>query len=231
MEPVTPRPHHPYYRTLYGDHFPKFQELALTLTLLFDEVVLVPADAKLPRDKELESDEIRHKNLGLVSSWDFEIRRSFEGAVERDLLDPVISAILRRVPKDSRRQILLDTRHEIFLASKYSCPIICYGGRRAIIESILKRDSQEIDTYNALSLTFAEQYLDIVGVIFNPRDFEILCALKQNKEMRLYAHSFLSAMDSSVAKRPTRHEMLFAMRHALDSRELADRISGMLDGT
>lgn len=38
----------PYYRTLYGDAFPRYQQMALTLALLFDELVIVPADAFLP---------------------------------------------------------------------------------------------------------------------------------------------------------------------------------------
>lgn len=48
--PPGPREPHPYYRTLFGDRFPEYQEVALTLALLFDEIVIVPADSHLPPD-------------------------------------------------------------------------------------------------------------------------------------------------------------------------------------
>lgn len=170
------------------------------------------------------------KVLGWFRVGTLKLDAAFEEPVTEDLEDAVIRKVLRRVPTSSRRQILENTRHEILLAARHSCPIVCFGGRRALIERILTREAEHM-IYDPASLSFAEEYLDLVGIIFNPRDFDILCELKHDKQMRRYAKSFLAAMDSSRNKRLARREMLLAMRAALESSKLAAQLSGVVDGS
>ena len=130
LRPPQPREPHPYYRTLYGDAFPRYQEMALTLALLFDEIVIVPADAYLPRCHWRENNTYYNPDLGLRTEWDFEIQRQLDEEMVQDLQDEGIRSVLRKVPPLARQQILRDSRHEIYLAQKYGCPIVCVGGRR-----------------------------------------------------------------------------------------------------
>jgi len=63
-----PKDPHPYYRTLYGDAFPRYQEMALTLLLLFDEIVMVPADAYLPKGYWRPDKTYHNPHLGCTPS-------------------------------------------------------------------------------------------------------------------------------------------------------------------
>lgn len=229
--PVRPRPGHPYYRTLYGDAFPRYQEMALTLILLFDQIVLVPADAYLPGGFWATNRVYDNPQLGLYTEWDFDVQREIDDGIGELLKDPVISSVLSRVPPLSQHQILRDCRVEIHLAQKFSCPIVCVGGRRKIIDRILQAKGNGPAPYDATALTCTEEYLRLVGPIFSPRDLETLVDLRADRDLKTYAKTFTSAMLHFRTSADPRAELLVALREAIGSAKLAGKISAVFDGT
>jgi hypothetical protein len=231
--PPAPRDPHSYYRTLYGDAFPRYQEMALTLALLFDELVIVPADAFLPGRQYWQSDRRTYNNpeLGLRTEWDFDLQRQLDEEVVQDLRDEEICRVLARVPPLARQQILRDSRHEIHLAQKYDCPIVCVGGRRKIIERIIQSRSVAPQTYGAPALSMAEEYLKLMGPIFEPKDVDTLVDLKGDRELREYAAAFSAAMERFGGSGDVRVELMKALREAMASAKFAKSLSGVFEGT
>lgn len=230
--PPAPRHPHPYYRTLYGDAFPRYQEMALTLALLFDELVIVPADAFLPGRQYWQPDHTyNNPEIGLCTEWDFELRRQLDEEVAQDLQDDEVRRVLARVPPLARQQILRDSRYEIHLAQKYECPIVCVGGRRRIIERIIESRSATSQTYDAPALRMAEEYLKLMGPIFEPKDVDTLIDLKKDSELRKYAAAFAAAMKRFGDSVDVRIDLMKALREAMASARLAKNLCGVFEGT
>ena len=203
----------------------------LTLALLFDEIVIVPADAYLPRCHWRENNTYYNPDLGLRTEWDFEIQRQLDEEMVQDLQDEGIRSVLRKVPPLARQQILRDSRHEIYLAQKYGCPIVCVGGRRRIIELIIQRSPTATRPYSLPSLVMADEYLRMVGPIFEPKDLDTLVALKKDHDLRTYATSFCSAMEGFRESADVRSDLLRAMQTAMSSASLSKNLAGVFDGT
>lgn len=227
---VTTRDPHPYYRTLYGDNFPRYQELALTLLLLFDEVVIVPADAYLPGGDRTE-DGYFNAELGVRTAWRSELLRQLDDEIRQDLEDKEILRVLARVPPQSREQILRDTRYEIHIAQELDFPIVCVGGRRRIIELILQREVAKARLHDLPKLRMTEEYLRMTGPVFSPTDIDTLAALRGDRELRSYAGAFMSAMERFPDSPNVRVELLKAMQSAIESATLSKRIAGVFEGT
>jgi hypothetical protein len=231
---VPEKARHPYYRTLYGDHFRKLSDLALTLTVLFDSILLSPADHWLPDfASHSRGGDYSNPNLGLYTSWNewSEVSEEIESRVSGDLSDASIAAILRSVPPISRKQILTDARFEIYLARRNDCPIVCSQGRRGIIERILKREAMpnQPNTIAAPSLELVEQYIEVTGLVFQPATLDDLYDLKTDRELRSYASSFRTAMQHFENSKEVRRELLIALQKAMNISSLAKRATGIFD--
>lgn len=77
----------------------------------------------------------------------------------------------------------------------------------------------------------AEEYLSLMGVLFEPRDLETLLDLKSNKGLRSYADSFVTSMESFRTSENVRRDMLLAMQTAINSAELSGKVAGVFDGS
>src|SRR6266542_4066710 len=89
---ATAASYHPYYRTLYGDDFQKWTDISLTLLLLFEHVVIAPADNPMPDHAKYAAGGVyNNPELGLVPSWDdfLKAREGLDESVTQDLQDPV----------------------------------------------------------------------------------------------------------------------------------------------
>jgi len=77
----------------------------------------------------------------------------------------------------------------------------------------------------------AEEYLRLVGPIFDPRDLDTLVALKQDRDLRSYAAAFAAAMHKFRESQDVRTDLLKALREAMGSATLAKRLGGVFSGT
>lgn len=225
---------HPYYRTLYGKNFRKYTDFVLTLSLLYPNIILPPADAHLPSIHKYRGsgqDGYYNPDLGLITSWEDrgEINVEIHEKVERDLNDKVILKILQKVPRFSKEQILLDTHVDMYLASKYQCPIICSGGRKQIITRLVELDDMDTDVVRSSSIEMLQEYMKISGLLFDPKNIEVLYALKADKEIKEYAEGFVKIMHGFSGSQDTRKQLLILIREAMNKAIIANNISGVFD--
>jgi hypothetical protein len=235
---VDDNPHHPYYRTLYGKNFRELTDLTLTLTLLYRNIIIAPADNHMPDSEQCydhKSREYANPELGIYSDWGDrdDVIEDIEEKVQKDLKDGVIQTVLRRVPQMAQRQILIDTRYEMHLASQHQCPVLCSGGRRRIIQRLVELDAAEkqVDFVAGSSIQMVEEYIDISGLMFNPKSLDALYDLRTDKDLRGYADAFVSVMHNFRVEKDVRSRLLLLIRESLDKANLADKISGFFDIT
>lgn len=235
-EKIPVKSGHSYYDTLYGKSHAEMRDLALTQLLLYENVFIIPADNSMPELDNYESAEPgKYKNdkLGLYTDWSIhdELREEIEEQVIKDLNDPVISQILSKVPKYPKQQILKDSRYEIALANKYRCPILASGGRSNIIKRLSVIDNTCVPSNQVKSnvITATESYIDIVGLTFNPTNYDLLYEYKQDKEVRLYAKAFREIVSSIGNAKDIRVQLLMLMRESIEKQALTKKASGALD--
>jgi hypothetical protein len=229
---------HPYYQTLYGKKHAEVRDLALTQLLLHEKVFIIPADNHMPDvenwEQAYQPGKYSNDKLGLYTDWSIhdELRESVERDIEIDLLDPVLSKILAKVPIHSKRQILRDCRFEIALANRYECPILSAGGRTSIIKRLCDIDQSPTNNAHSVNpriITATESYIDIIGLTFNPTNYELLYEYKQDREVRLYAKAFreiISKFDDSL---DVRTGLLRLVRENIENQALRKKTSGILD--
>ena len=170
-----------------------------------------------------------YRELGLHTEWDGDLSEELDDLAKSDVEDEVAKRVLHRVPESSRLQILRDCRHEIHLAQKHNCPIVCVGGRRLIIEQMIRKARASSTLYNPQAVVMAEQYVQLTGPIFDLPNVEAFADLKSNRELRTYAQAFLHAMSRLNDGPATRHGLLVAMREAISSAAVAKRAAGIFD--
>lgn len=225
---------HGYYRTLYGKNHAEVRDLALTQLLMYDKVFIVPADCHLPLTKNYSSgDDYANKELGLYTSWELhhQLYAEIEDQVNKDLEDPVISRILTKVRGFAKNQILTDTRMEIALANKYNCPILSSGGRSTIIRRLSEIDASgsSAGQVNPASIIATEAYIDVSGLSFNPTNYDLLYAYKQDKEVRAYATAFRHILQNIEDPKTARIDLLRLLRDSMARHDLLRKTSGVFD--
>jgi hypothetical protein len=231
------RPPLAYYRALFGSNYRKFTELSLTLLVLFPEVILAPADNHMPDIQGCETDgNYQNPRLGLSTSWrDFlEIQRELNEHVSKDLEDPRIKKVLFPLSSDAKRQVLFDTRYDIYLAMVNDCPIVSAGGRRRLIDLLTASDYSARKLATSVSqshLALATSYLDMVGIVFDPVSVNGLYTLKNDKTLRPYADGFTRVMLSASDPAGAQWEMAALTRDAMDTDGLLKFATGGLKGT
>ena len=225
-----------YYRTLFGKDYRKLTDLALTLTVIYKTLVIPPVDIPLPDYEKWQTDYgYENKDLGILyhhpreRGWYGEI----DSLIETDMNDAVVQRILHNVPKHSWFQILRDARYEIKLAYVFECPVLCSQGRRALIQRLLESDyeSGRIDIVNSSVVAAVEEYVDIAGLVFNPRNIQGLYDLKTDNDLRQYANSFASTIHEFHNEPNVRRRLLELMRDSIGKSAIARSTVGFLDAS
>src|SRR5260370_27311852 len=130
------RPALAYYRGLYGSNYQRFTELSLTLLVLFPDVLIAPADNRMPDLRKCETGgDYRNPSLRLYTSWKelLDIQPQLGSQISEDLHDSRIRKVLFPLPPAAKRQVLLNARYDIYLAMVNDCPIISAGCQREVI--------------------------------------------------------------------------------------------------
>jgi hypothetical protein len=225
---------HPYYLTLYGKHYQDLTDLSLTLALLYKEIIIAPADNPLPDyDRWRTERGYENEELGIYSSWDYlrNEKGEIDYQVNRDESDSIINKILRKIPKHSWWQILSDARYELLLARLYRCPVLCYGGRRALIQRLAEIDAEngDINLIAETSVQAINYYLEISGLIFHPRNIESLYILKKDKDLRSYADSFVSVMHGFKNEPNVKQQLLELAQESMGKTSISSKVVGFFN--
>jgi hypothetical protein len=222
-------PSHPYYKYLYGTDFPQWIDVALTLMLLYEEIVLPPADAYLPRPNGIaQSNTYRNDHLGIESDWEilWEVLPHFREQAYSAIQRPEICDLLQHAPANAQLQIIESCYIDAFLSETLACPIICGSQRRELLQRLYS--STQKDDLQAVLPSFAEAYVQFSGLTFKASDVEELYRLKENAMLRQYSVSFRRMIHGGVEMEM--NEVAAAIREAMGSRDLREFIAGFLAG-
>ncbi|MFI0540596.1 hypothetical protein ACH3VS_17145 [Streptomyces sp. WSLK1-3] len=236
---MSTSPDHPYYRHLYGkvdDHL----DVALACTVIFDEVIIAAADAKYP-ESEVSGDysKVKISGLNLLADWDpvQASRKALEDIVGDLAKDPILSRILRKVPRNLQGQVIQDVAVDLILMREYNAPVVSSPGRRAMLIRLM-----EINALSGVGVPHIAQnaaiqsqsvreavddltsYVTVTGLTFMSPDVRSLSEIKENRLVRNYAEEFQKVLalgdpeGSSV-------RLFESIRRAWKSRELQGRIA------
>ncbi len=115
----------------------------------------------------------------------------------------------------------------------HDCPIICSDGRRLLIQRLLQLDVIEgkVQLVDASSIRAVEEYVDISGLILNPRDLDALYTLKTCRDLRTYAKGFVEVVHGFRNEPDARRKLLELMREAIAKSEVAANAKGIFNSS
>lgn len=229
---------HPYYKTLLGRNFIESRELALTLTILFDEIIIPPADAALPdRYKFSDKEFYNNQDLGLICDWNnvkiFD--PELNDIIDYELQDKIILSLLSKVPKHAQRQILFEVHSELKLSEIHNCPVISSPGRKNILNRIFEINNNKDNNYNIdnsdakVNLKLLESYIRLIGLTFTPLNLDELYKIKNEKEVRFYANSFVDVLSGYKISNSSNEDLKKLIRESRESEKVFKNASGFFD--
>jgi len=212
---------HPYYRHLYGKNFSQYTDISLAFLLIFDEVIMLPADEWIPERNRYTTNNIyNNKDLGLLLDDNYWRIDEEDEKIQQDLENPAILNILKNVRQFEQIKILKNIRYEMRLAEQYRCPIICGRGHKAIIAELTKYDTKIFNP------SFAENYFKIVGFLFDVTTLDVLYKMKSMRSIRDYGRSFTKMMNCYSSKNISTEQMKKLIRESIDKKEVAQNVKG-----
>ncbi|MGE4399253.1 MAG: hypothetical protein AB7D29_06990 [Campylobacterales bacterium] len=225
---------HGYYKTIYGSNYRQVRDLALTLFLMYDNVFIAPADNHMPTTNDSSSDfSYANKVLGLYSDWNIRrhIIESCKDDIYDNLQDPNIASILNGLDDWRKESILEDCMVEIEISKIYKCQILAYGGRKNII-SHLMRKKYGVNDDALLSdnrVNAIEKYIEILSLNFSPSDLNLLSDYKQDDNIREYAKSFRSILESFDTSKNPKNDFIDLLKKSIDNQKMVKKISGVIE--
>lgn len=226
---------HGYYQTLFGPKYTELSEISLTLSILYPEILIAPADNCFPDCRShIEGGGYHNPDLGLSFSWDdfHESIKEIEERIIGDLEDQVISRILEKVPELAKKQILTYARYDLALSEKNDCPIICSKGRESLFKRLRTIDvaqKNDISIVQPNSVKFIEEYVNILGILFNPKSFDALYEVKSDKNVRKYSDQFLDILNKIGSERNPEKKFWNLINDAIETDSVAKNVSGIFD--
>jgi hypothetical protein len=225
--------HHRYYKTLYGKHYETYIDIALTLCLIYENVILIAADNPVPDYNKYETDgEYYNPDFGLYFTWRDEANFIIEDEVQHALEDKEIQSLLWNIPKLVHGQIIKEVYFELSMASKFDAALFTLGKRQALAKRIVQIDEKENPEFHPLhEIKLVSSYLDITGLLFQPLEIQAFYYLKTEKDLRDYSNAFLKVLESFSPDNPKeiKRELLLLIREAISKDKLNSRAAGIFE--
>jgi hypothetical protein len=229
---------HPYY-DMYGGYFldvmgtdpSQVLDQVLSLTLLYDEILLPPSDIHLP-DYSGSPGRFRSDELLMTMDWGWRIEVS-------EALDQLeVTKRLRDVPSVESRLTAFRGRDEaawncvvlLYMAHKFDAPIICSPESGALLREVRAqlslplleaKEFEPLAEQTALDATF-----DIAGLRFEVQDLDEYIALRSSKTVRAYGDAFRNLIEGRPGDLAVGSDFYRHLADAIRSDELADKVSG-----
>lgn len=228
--------YHGYYKTLYGNHFEYNIDIALALSLVFDNIILTQADNPIPdSQKYLADNEYYNPDFGLYTcSADEIIHYDFLNEKVFQLLqDTTIKAILSPIPKSAYAHIIREAYLDVELANKFSAPLFTQGTRQALVQRISeieKFKNTEMVTENQVKMI--KNYIEISSLLFQPMNIDSFYYLKSDKNLKEYSSSFQKILNKYNPEHPDiKKDLLLNIKEAMAKDSLNGKISGIFQGS
>jgi hypothetical protein len=229
---------HSYYRTLYGENYKQYVDLALTFLLLYDTVWITPADNHMPESRLDPGNRNYIPELDLRADWEDFRRADYaerELHIHRYLEDPALQQILQRtlkVPQSSWRQIVDSAVYEAGLSIRMQARLLCSPGRRLLIERLLAidRPSRHPSFANLQTVQFVDTYGEFTGMALGTKNIDDLMESKSDPIVRAYGSRFLEVAlaEAASGELTTRRRMAILAREAIHTERLNKLYAGRL---
>lgn len=223
---------HPYYKTLFGKRHHSIINETVSLTLLFDKIYLAPSDTYYPgREKFFKGNMYENTELGILTNWDWNVEQ-WDKEVEALLVDPIVSSILSKVPKRSKRQVLWDVINQISISNNFDTAIFAIPSYLKLCQRVNKLFNPtggELNTISSSNLTEALNItFEISSLKFSIGKLEEFTFLKQSNAVKEYGNSFRKHVTELQDGKLNEIALYEAMLHAMNNDEISDKISGGL---
>jgi hypothetical protein len=228
---------HSYYKTLYGKYFETYIDIALTLSLIYDTVILPAADNSFPDYfKYLRNGEYYNPEFGLYFTWsdDANYRHIVDDKIKGAIADKEVSALLWNIPKHVHEQIIGEVYFELSMANKFNATLFTLGRRQALAKRIAEIENEKTPDLSQTSrIKVVSNYLEITGLLFQPMEIQSFYYLKTEKDLREYSTSFLNVVENFTPENQTniKRELLLLIKEAISKDKLHSKISGVFEGS
>lgn len=223
---------HSYYELLYGRYHYKVAPRAASLAILYDEIIIAPADVGLPDYKDYVSGS-RYFNplIGLYHDWeDYRINRDLlEEVSRRDLHDHEITQFLPKVDERGKKFILERVNLQIILARQHDAKILVGPLFKRIFDVKLGRErksqsTQNIEIEKPQKISSVDRYFRIACFEFKDPQYEDLVALKEDKLVQKYAANFHKTMEQAVTTEKTYDTFMELIEKSMSHKEFYRKV-------
>lgn len=227
-----------YYPVLFGAQAHLTKSKATALGALFEEIILVGADAFLPDTESSTKDgnywhpdfRIRVPNSH-YSEWD----ENNTKLAEQLLTSPVVLDAFRSSYPDllqphDRLQLLCRLLLQMQAAQSYDAVIVGDANLCALHNVILgmltAAGQEQVAAFSSDTLALNSSTLMIVGLEFNCADMDAFAAVRQSKEIRSYGEQFRKAISTARTAPDLTKQLLLLMKEAKEKYEISNKIAG-----
>jgi hypothetical protein len=229
-----------YYPVLFGSQAQLMKSKATALGALFEEIILVGADAFLPdRENSTTDDNYWHPDFRIrvpnshYAEWDEDNR----ALAEQLLQSPIIINEFRTryyhlLKEHDRLQMLCRLLLQMHAAQTYDAVVVGDANLCALHNSILKvltaTSQQQSEAFQSESLAIDSHTSSIVGLEFHCADMDAFAAVRQSKEIRIYAEQFRNAISTARSENASdlTRQLLLLMKEARETNGIANKIAG-----
>lgn len=211
---------HPYYEKLFGMYTEQNKDVAIMLSILYDEIIIPPADARFPES-----------GLGFKISWDkfIDFKQERKQEIERYIADPELSVLLQGQKAYEKQALLEELSYCVYLSLLLDCPIFCGKGSKKIIDRIKALNTESNETFDSEpnKITFLENYLTISSFIFDVTDLDIFEKIKYDSSIRKYSRKFTRILENKTESITTEAELRALIQESVNKSSIYQRIKGV----
>lgn len=228
-----------YFRTLFGKNPSKLIDEVVSLSMLYNNIYLSPWDIDMPKAHRWNlrfALKYEDKDFGVKFDWMWRANsEEYFSEIPKLLENKKIKKILAKLDIEGQEQFLQDCITQIFIANQFKASII--GGIDTIvllklINDILKIQQIKLHTelpkLEAWGLNSTFQLSSLCLDIKKLDEYRIL---RSNKTILKYAQTFKKYLNTLPFGNTDDSILYNAMLEAIETEELASKISGGLDVT
>lgn len=226
---------HGYYKTLYGKKPGEFVDETASLCILYEKIILAPADCYMPDRQSYTSDNrYDHPGLGILSDWEWvPPHQEIEPILDKLIFSIRNQRFLSKVPNNALRQIVRGAIVQLRIAVEYDADIIgnvSYQRLCHFVQSELQKyqEVNVIDSSSTLSLDLNTAF-SLAGIHFSLQNLDEFATLRESNTLKLYGKSFRKAVEELPVSSNRERLLLKSMLEAMNSDDLAKQIAGGLD--
>lgn len=210
---------HPYYSRLYGMYTEQSKDVAVTLSILYDEIIIPPEDSYYPNN-----------GLGFNISWDeFQpFLHDNQEELSEYMMDKELSDLLKNGNDYDKKLLISQLNYCIYLSEKLSCPIFCGQGTKKIIDRMSEIKRKQTSDSSLNKTAFLEEYLTLLSFAFDVTDLDVFEKVKHNSSIRNYCNKFIKILEKKADKTTTETQLKQLIQESINKNDVFDNIKGVL---